>query len=332
MKRTSGGLHKRVARMNLGDSKMDGDGDATKQRHQETALDPVKMDWQIFRGPPDFTHVSLPAIFINNANTFVKMYEAGIRLTSPYQPFYSTTSSDINPDAAGVTTVLSASGVAPFGAQWYGLYASMYRYYSVLSCRYRITAENYGSEPIWMHVMKYNQEPPPANASNEDMYLWKGNTSYYMTPHATWYDNSTNTGGDRSHTVGYDVEDNVIGVGVDTANSRVGVSRRNNAVIIHSDQYQSGDFRREVALDSEVSTWTAVNTNPSYPENLLVRFNTDEASTGLAGDNLNRNRRLQVNVRIEVEYLVEFKELSPEVRYPTRRDPITISYGTTNIQ
>ena len=54
---------------------MDGDGDATKQRHQETALDPVKMDWQIFRGPPDFTHVSLPAIFINNANTFVKMYE-----------------------------------------------------------------------------------------------------------------------------------------------------------------------------------------------------------------------------------------------------------------
>ena len=67
-----------------------------------------------------------------------------------------------------------------------------------------------------------------------------------------------------------------------------------------------------------------------YPENLLIRFNTDEASTNF--DAANRNRRLQVNLRMEVEYLCEFKELAPEVRYPVQRDPILLTFGSTNVQ
>lgn len=323
MKRTSGGLHKRVQRMTIGDTTTE------EGRHDETSIDPIKMDWQIFRGPPDFTHASLPAIFVNNANVEAKIYEAGIRLTSPYQPFFNTASTDLNTDATGISTALELSGASPFKTQFFGFYAQLYRYYSVISCRYRITAENYGSEPIWMHVMKYNQERPPSIASNEDIYLWRGTTSHYMTPHAAWYDTSVGgLGGDRSATLQYNMDtDTTVGVGVDTASSRSGVSRQNNAVIVVSDQYNAGDFRREVALDSEISTWTTVSANPTYPENLLIRFNTDEASIG--PDIRNRNRRLQINLRMEVEYLVEFKELTPEVRYPTVRDPITFTFTQT---
>ena len=54
MKRTSGGLHKRVARMKIGDTNMGGGDD---KRHDETQIDSV--DWKVFRGPPDYTHVSL---------------------------------------------------------------------------------------------------------------------------------------------------------------------------------------------------------------------------------------------------------------------------------
>lgn len=329
MKRTSGGLHKRVARMNIGDSNMGGGDD---KRHDETQIDSV--DWKVFRGPPDYTHVSLPAIFVNNIDlTTYKIYEAGIRLTSPYEPFYSTLNTQVGVEL-GTALALKANGVSPFNTQFYGLYQSMYNYYSVIGCRYTITAENYGSEPIWMHLMHYNQESPPLNASNEDIQLWKGTTSYYMTPHATFY--GAATGGLRLATVGYNIEDTAISTTGDTANSGTngsyGVSRQNNAVIVHSDSYKSGDFRREIALDDEISTWTGVNSSPTYPENLLVRFNTDEASTGLAGDFGTRNRRLQINLRMKVEYLVEFKELKSAIRYPVKRDPITITTNTLNQQ
>lgn len=314
---------------------LDGRGNTTTDegRHDETEIDPIKQDWHIFRGPPDYTHTSLPAIYVNNADVVAKIFEAGIRLTSPYQPFFNTASTDLNTNVTGVTTALELSGTTSFQTQFYGFYSQLYRYYSVISCRYRITAENYGSEPIWMHIMKYNQERPPSAASNEDIQLWRGTTSRYMTPHATFYDTTVaGTGGDRSHTYQYNLDtDSTIDTAVDTAAQRTPVSRKNNAVIVVSDQYNAGDFQREVALDSEISTWTTVNSNPSYPENLLIRFNTDEASTGATPDTTNRDRRIQVNLRMEVEYLCEFKELTPEVRYPVRRDPITLTFNATNL-
>ena len=326
MKRTSGGLHKRVARISLGDR----NNTTTEEgRHDETEIDPIKQDWHIFRGPPDFTHTSLPAIYVNNADIKVKTFEAGIRLTSPYQPFWNTTPVDLNA-GAGTTTALELSGTSPFQSQYYGFYSQLYKYYSVISCRYRITAENYGSESIWMHVMKFNQERPPSAASNEDIYLWRGTTSHFMTPHGAFYDTAGGTGGDKSETTAYNIDTDTTVVGPDTALSRSAVSRRNNAVIVHSGQYNAGDFTREVALDSEISTWTPVNTNPSYPENLLIRFNTDEASTGIS-DATVRDRYLQVNLRMEVEYLCEFKELVSEVRFPVRRDPITLTFNSTNL-
>lgn len=321
MKRTSGGLHKRVQRMTISDNANTTD----EGRHDETEIDPIKNDWHIFRGPPDYTHTSLPAIYVNNCSLIGKTFEAGIRLTSPYQPFFATTPSDINP-GGGISTYAAAVGDSGFDTQYFGFYSQLYRYYSVISCRYHISVENYGGEPIWCHVMKYNQEKPPPDASNADMNLWRGVKSHYMTPFAAWYDTAGGTGGVHKSTYQYNIEGDTPGVGQDSSNNSSGVARKNNAVISISGQYNAGDFRQEVALDSEINTWTQVAANPTYPENLLLRFNTEEDDTGT--DATTRDRRIQLNLRMEVEYLCEFKELSPEVRYPVRRNPITLTFVT----
>ena len=322
MKRTSGGLHKRVARMNL-DTNMDS-GD---QRHDETALDSIKNDWHIFRGPPDYTHASLAAIYVNNAQLTANLFELGIRTTSPYQPFHGTTTADIN-TGLGTTSVIRLSGDAPFKTTYWDYYASLYKYYSVLSCRYRITVENNTGDNIWMHVMSNNQEKPPEDASNEDIQLWRGTQSYFMTPHAKFY---SGTRAFQQETAGYNVESDAVVNPQQYNPAGTAVARKNHAVVVHSGQYDAGEFRREVALDSEISTWTATNSNPSYPENLLIRIKADEASSSTT-DALNRDRILDVNVRMEVEYLVEFKELDSRVRYPIQRNPITVQFATGNIQ
>ena len=109
-----------------------------------------------------------------------------------------------------------------------------------------------------------------------------------MKTYAAFYDD-LGQGGFKKSTLEYNQDGDTAMVPTDTAHGAdLSVSRQNQAVIVHSDQYNAGDFQREVALDSEISTWTTTSANPSYPENLLIRFNTDEASTGIA-DSVNRD-------------------------------------------
>ena len=296
-----------------------------RETHQETPLDPIKRDWQIFRGPPDYTHASLASIYASNIQVDAKSFDIGLRLTSPYQPWMSTTTSDLNP-GAGVTTVYTANhaGSLGFQTQYWDFYATMYEYYSVLACRYHISIENYSPDTLWMHILEYNQTLPPANASNEDMCLWKDCKSYRLTPFAQFY---SGTSGHHLETSNENVEwEPTLGPNYNTEYASYAVSRQNGAVKTVSGEYEAGGTRREIALDNSISTWTRTNTSPAYPEHLLIRVATEEASTGsltAQGDNATRDRHIKFNVRVEVEYLVEFRQLNDAVRWPTRRDPIT---------
>ena len=111
MKRTSGGLHKRTIR-SVPDAPM---GD--NERHDETALDVIKNDWHIFRGPPDYTHASLPAIFTNNAKVEANLLEFGIRMTSPYQPFWGNQLTDMN-SGLGLSSAYELNGTVGFLTQY----------------------------------------------------------------------------------------------------------------------------------------------------------------------------------------------------------------------
>lgn len=330
MKRTALGLHKAPVRIT--DSKTTVAKD--DKRHQETALDPIRSDWHIFRGPPSFTHVSLPAIYEvshQSTNTFYQRDHV-VRLTSPYQPFRGIEEVDMNTGAGTQTTgrATSTDHVDSTGAayqtQWYQFYADIYKYYSVLACRYHVSFENFTGDKIYMHVMKYNKTVPPEDVSNHDMELWPDCKSYLSTPHAVFF-NEQQMRASEVHESNMETEPTPGSATNMDVNADWAIPRgRNKAVITHSDQYEAGDTQQEIILDENVSTWTAVTSNPQLEENLLIRIKTyDSASYGGVPSVNSYGRLLTYNLKIKVEYLVEFRELQEGFRYPVRRNPIRIN-------
>lgn len=330
MKRAGGDLTTRVKRMKIGGQ----DADAT--HNTETAVDPIRQDWHIFRGPPDYTHVSLPFIFEQRIQNPLYQWDFGFRMTSPYDPLLTTNQTDINPGAGLARTGVLQSNLGDtkdkYGnAQYFNFYADMYKYYNVLGCRYHITVENLSGERLYVHFMHYNQEQPPANASNNDILLWKNSTSYLSTPHAMFFNDNQAAFNDFAAL--QDETDDDLNSTPNPSTiatpdpAQWAVSRnQNTAVIQHSSEYSPGDWRREIILDGEVSTWTPINTNPTYPERLLIRVkHYDDNTFPAAGNALNYEKSMHFVLKAKIEYLCEFKELNYALRYPVQRDPARVT-------
>nr|WAQ80605.1 MAG: capsid protein [Fish-associated parvo-like hybrid virus] len=319
--------------------KMQDSGSQTKtdNRYDETAIDPIKQDWHIFRGPPDFTHTSLPFLFENRIQTNLNNYDHVFRLTSPYDPMIATDLVDVNVGAGTTTFGVARSNAGDvkdkYGqCQFYNFYADMYRFYSVIAVRYKVTVENLSGERMYVHVMKYNQELPPQNVSNHDMLLWKGVKSYLSTPHAMFWNDTSAQFNDYNAIQIEDDDDLNATPNPDPTATNYAVTRNGSkAVIQHSAQYTPGDFRREIVLDSEISTWTSIAANPSYPERLLIRVKAyDDNIHPTAGSATSYNKSMHYAIKVELEYLTEFKELNPELRYPVVRDPARLTLFSSN--
>ena len=97
-------------------------------------------------------------------------------------------------------------------------------------------------------------------------------------------------------------------------------------------EYRTGDFNREIRLDSEVENWTLTNTNPALPEYLVIRCkgNWDAISQN---DGNNYGDDLKYRIRIHTSYLVEFKELKDGLKWPVADQPlsVTINDVTTSV-
>ena len=125
-------------------------------------------------------------------------------MTSPYDP--SITQAANNDLNAGVGTAIAstveasdASDVTQTPARWFDFYSTMYNYYHVIGCRWHLTIENLKTEPMWLHVLYFNDEVPPVGATNEDMLCWNDTESHYLGTHAVAI---TNTGEvETNHTV-----------------------------------------------------------------------------------------------------------------------------------
>ena len=204
---------------------------------------------------------------------------------------------------------------------WFDYYAGMYNYYHVISCQYHVYIENHSGEPIWAYQMFYNEDLPPVGGSNQDIQLWPGVKYHYLKePYV-----SVVSGGwlERGNMVN-DIVDEDMNQGADNdtyESSNNVVSRGGSTSCTFSGEYKPGQFRREIRLDSQVENWTSTNTNPSLPERLLIRIKpTNDRystnSTSNAGDDF------RCLVRVHLNYLVEFKELKQELRYPVQRQPI----------
>ena len=308
----------------------------------ETPLDAIATGWQLNAGPPSYTHCVLPFIY-EREHTWsydsdeIFAYDRGFRMTSVYDPIIGTAAAvDLNagvgranwhPIQSEGADALSASSRA---VAYYDYYKSLYKYYNVLGCRYKIRIENLSHEKFYVHQMFVNAELPPGEASNWDMLLWPECKSRLLHPVAVSGD-TTQQNRQEMVDEGWDGQADMV---VDPTTNMSGA----NAYVIQNPvgssftyfvgEYRPGDHDHNIVQDNDAATWTAVTANPTLREALLLRIRPYENGTPpIAGDANQYERRISFNITVELNYLVEFKELDIKARYPTTRNPMQISYN-----
>lgn len=305
---------------------------------QETQLDPIKKAWHIFRGPPDYTHAVIPWVHEQQltANMYARDYV--IRMTSPYDPLQDPLGFDANPGTgvANTTTPNPADGTLGRGtAAYYDFYASMYKYYHVLGCRYKIRVENKCNEKFYVHSMFITKSNPPVTASNWDMMIWPNVKSQLVHPKGVFFNiNEADMDDLEASNLNDDVDTpmtpSLIYNGIRTDGAAIQNPVGASFAYIQG-EYRPGDNDRQVHEDSDVNIWTPINQNPSLREALLVRLRAyDNASPAVAGSANDMNRPITFNITIECDYLVEFKELDDRLKWPTNRNPLTVNINNTN--
>ena len=320
----------------MADGARDGGGSGNAAGLKETPIDEVH---NVHRGIPDFTFSSLPFVETRGILTGGATWgnDHTYRMTSPYDPAVTLFGADLNTGTGLANT--NAPGGDPDSvvvqANWFGYYASIYNYYHVMSCRYRVYVENKGGKDIMAHLMFFNQELPPQGATNDDIMTWpQVRSAYLKAPY-----NAIQSGGRvESNEFGYDTNVNAVaneedGGGISGfPNYESGnhvTSRSGHVSTQFSGVYTPGDFRREIHLDSEVENWTSTSTNPALPERLLLRIKPTTPAIN-ANDTQTYGDFLTYKIVIKLEYLVEFKELKSGLRWPVQRNPAFVAI-TQNI-
>jgi len=290
---------------------------------KETPVDAVR---DVERGPRDYVFASLPWCqqFLRGGSQWV--YDESWRMTSPYDPAIEGAGAlDLNGGTGQarafnpVTTDLANEGGS--SARYWDYYASLYNYYHVCGAKWHVTIENLSPEPLWVHMMYYNDVLPPTEATNEDMLCWKDCESHLIGTH--YY--GANSSGIVTNEMNPGVA-NVEGAASagNTSNFTPGDligSRANSPILKLSGSYRPGDFKRQIRLDSEVENWTLTTANPALPERLLLRYRSlwnalDTNNTS------NYDRAIRFRYTIKIDYLVEFKELKSYLRWPVERQPL----------
>ena len=307
----------------------DGKGSGNNGSLSETPIDDV---WDVHRGPPDYTFAALPFLQQEHWGTSASVVDHTFRLTSPYDIRPSYTSVDLN-TSSGVSShsVAALDGadtkVNGDSARWWDLYAGMYDFYHVVSCRWKITIENLTGDMIWVHQMYHNDEIQPPQATNEDMLAWPDIKSHLLGSHYAAITAAGRVEGEDAP-MGVNAESiSTSGLNYETSNH---VTRRGGAspLCIMSGQYTPGDYKRAIHLDDQVENWTATTANPKLPERLTFRikpYNEYTVSSSVA----TTDRLLAYRYQLSLDYLVEFKQLKTGLRYPVQRQPLTVTIAQT---
>lgn len=309
-----------TARQQVMSSAPGGEGSGNQGGLKETPVDDV---WNVTRGPPNYTFASLPWVISRKVSASISSYDFVYRMTSPYDPQNSTSVIDTNTGAGTQPEqIASATDASAAPARWYNFYASSYRYYHVVAARWRCTIENLTMEPMWAHVMYRNDENPPQSATNQDILYWPGTKSHYIGP--AGYAIASN-GVEYLHKEANADDDEDMAIpttsNFETTNHITGGARN---IVKFQDEYRPGDYDREIRLDTEVENWTRCDTNPTLPERLFIRIRPDADAID-TNSALDTYRTLQFNIKFEIEYLCEFKELAAGLRYPVQRQPATVT-------
>lgn len=185
---------------------------------------------------------------------------------------------------------------------WRDYWAALYDYYTVLGCEYKITMVNPVSKigASWIIGTEFDTYSDTATSTGNVMPATK-------LSEALAYKNMKWT------IVEY---------------SRSEVSNKQSAVIAGT--YKPGQARRNIVNDGDVKTWTKTGTTlPTLKEDLVLNF--WKAPLGYydyGGDLETATFSYAMNMQIEIKYIVQFKDLKLQARYP---NTITTDQDITQI-
>lgn len=208
-----------------------------------------------------------------------------------------------NPLGPGGSTLVGAQ-FPPQGAttnsaaerpQWRDYWVQLYQYYTVLGCKWRVTVENTSNArgaDIEVAV-QYDSYSDTATSTGNVMPL----TSYIETKafkNITWH----------------------------VIQNNMSESSNQPNMKIFDGTYKPGQIKRNIVNDGDVKTWTATGTTlPNLKEMLTLNFfkggMSYAPSSTIAG-----------NVCVELDYIVQFKDLKLQARYP---NSITASQDITQV-
>lgn len=291
---------------------------------------PLDDPYVVYRGPPQYTFASLPYLrdeVIRDLTTYSRDHT--FRMTSPLDCLVANMTTDMNTGTGTTTVTESMTDVGDVShqyARWFNYYAGMYNYYHVVSARYTVFVENLGGKPLWVYCMFSNEQSPPRLATNQDMQLWNDVKFHYLNrPYA-----SVLSQGETERTdlpAGNNEIREGTGAPVNAPNFETGnnvTSRGGSITCAFSGEYKPGDFNHEIILDDKVENWTAVGQNPKLSERLIIRVRPQSDSVGV-NDTAVYGDTLYYRIRVNINYLVEFKELKQQLRFPIQRQPITVT-------
>lgn len=304
----------------------DGEGSNLQAGLKETPVDQVV---DVERGLRSYQFASLPwnAIwFTEELNTTCS--DLAFRMTSPYDVVCSRIVTDKNPNATAVQNekTINSTDTVINKAMWFDFYAGMYKFYHVVSCRWKILIENLGNEPIWVHQLYCTDEVPNPGASNIDIINWPDSENHYIHPIAGYvdvngYKHAQLSDGFQQETNTSNTNENYI------AGQQINTNQSN--ILQLAGQYSPGDCQREIRQDAEVENWTHTNTNPLLREILLLRFKPETARYRTTDQASSAGRQIRYKYTAQLEYLVEFKELKEGLRWPITDQPLTVTINQT---
>lgn len=191
----------------------------------------------------------------------------------------------------GYPVVPSTGTSATERPQWRDYWAQIYQYYTVLGCEYEIIHVN----PIGNHD---TINGTPANR----VY---GGDIICAEQIDTYSDTAAATGNVMPLTTLHEVM-NYKNIKWHKIEANGHGNNFGNTLIIKG-RYTPGQEKRNIVNDGDVKTWTAVGSQPNLKEFLTLNYWPHPLSAGTA---------FGANMQIRLKYIVQFKDLVAQARYP----------------
>lgn len=178
--------------------------------------------------------------------------------------------------------------------QWRDYWAQLYEFYTVLGCKYKITIVN-----------AYDG----TNGTGDMDFAYEFDS----------YSQAQGAAGNVMTLGPYNEVRAYKNVKWATCRSR-NPPNANDYTTVISGEYRPGMVRHNIVNDGDIKTWTQISANGglptntdtlvifAYPNDLSGQVRANGASDGASGG---------CNIRIELDYIVQFKDLKSQARYPS---------------